>query len=280
MSYFSAMNSPLVSVILPVYNGGAFLREALESILNQRFTDFECIVIDDGSTDNTAQIVNSYTDPRIVYTKNDRNRGLIFTLNRGVDMARGTYLARMDGDDICMPERLEKQVRYLEQNPAVPILAAVIELIDEQGKFLGHWNDDKVSITPKQIRNMLPRHNCLAHPSVTGRTEVFRKYKYNPKQKDGVEDYDLWLRLTADNLPIHKLDEVLLKYRVVSNSLSRQHKNVFWKTARIKKVFVQGQIKNGKFNFFVFRTMLSGIIDVVKGIGKEIKKALTGKRKK
>jgi glycosyltransferase involved in cell wall biosynthesis len=277
MSYFSAMNNPLVSVILPAYNAGTFLREAITSILNQQFTDFECILIDDGSTDDTAAIIRSFADPRIVYSKNERNRGLIFSLNKGIDMARGVYIARMDGDDISLPERLEKQVRYLEQNPEVPLLASVIELIDEQGNPLGYWNDDKKAVTPQQIRNRLPRYNCLAHPSVTGRAELFRKYKYNPKQQDGVEDYDFWLRMSADGLPIHKLNEVLLKYRVVTNSLSRQHKNVFWKTARIKKVFVRGQVKKGRFNLFVIRTLLSCVADFVKGVLKEIKK-MTAKK--
>src|SRR4030067_2908226 len=113
------MDAPIISVIMPVHNGETFLREAIDSVLNQTFTDYEFIIIDDASKDTTADIIKSYTDPRINYIKNDNNFGVTRSLNIGLKLARGKYIARMDHDDVSLPERLETQAAFLNQHPEI-----------------------------------------------------------------------------------------------------------------------------------------------------------------
>lgn len=204
---------PLVTVFMPVYNGGKYLREAIDSILNQTYTNLDFLIIDDGSTDNSLETILSYADPRIRLVKNETNLGLTPTLNKGVDLVIGKYVARMDADDISMPTRLEKEVQYLETHPEVTMIDVVNTFIDKDGNTI-HKSFPDV-FTEKEIRKSLPDNNYLGHPSMMIRTEVYKKYKYRLVQ---FEDYDLWLRLANDNYIIHKINEPLLKYRLHGNS--------------------------------------------------------------
>ena len=268
------MNAPAVSVILPAYNCEKFIGKAIESVLQQTFSDFELIIINDGSTDKTEFAILAFADPRIVYIKNQTNKGLVFTLNKGIDLANGKYIARMDGDDISLPERLKKQYSYLKENHEVKILATVVKLIDEKNQAAGKWSSDANNITWQDIRKELPKDNCIAHPSVMGITDVFKKYRLNKSQSQG-EDYDLWLRLAADNIAIHKLPEPLLEHRILSGSFTRtREQNVFRKIAKLKLRFAWQQIKKGKINLFIIQTFFYGCIDLVKGFGKAIKNLL------
>jgi glycosyltransferase involved in cell wall biosynthesis len=263
------MNVPLVSVILPAYNSEKFIGKAIQSVLQQTFTDFELIIINDGSTDKTEFEILAFADPKIVYLKNQTNKGLVFTLNKGIDLANGKYIARMDGDDISLPQRFKKQLSYLQENSSVDILATVVKLIDENDQDAGNWSSDAKNISSQDIRRELPKDNCIAHPSVMGTTSVFKKYKFNKSQVHG-EDYDLWLRMAADNVIIHKLPEPLLKHRILSSSFTRtRQKNVFWKIAKLKLRFAWQQVTKGRFNSFIAKTFFFGCIDVVKGFGKD-----------
>jgi glycosyltransferase involved in cell wall biosynthesis len=265
------MNVPAVSVILPAYNCEKYIAKAIESVLQQTFTDFELIIINDGSTDRTEEIIKSFSDPRILYQVNNTNKGLVFTLNKGIDTAKGKYIARMDGDDISLSERFEKQFNYLQLNKEVDILATVVTLIDENEIVSGTWHSDINNVSAKEIRKELPKDNCIAHPSIMGNASVFRKYKFNQTQSSG-EDYDLWLRMAADNIIIHKLSEPLLQHRILTGSFTRtRQQNVFWKIAKIKIRFSWQQIKKRKLNVFTIKTFLYGCIDLLKGIGKNSK---------
>ena len=265
------MNVPAVSVILPAYNCEKFIGKAIQSVLQQTFTDFELIIINDGSTDRTEEIIKSFSDPRILYQVNNTNKGLVFTLNKGIDIANGRYIARMDGDDISLPERFKKQFDYLQLNKEVEILATVVTLIDEKGIVSGTWHSDINNLSEKNIRKELPKDNCIAHPSIMGNTSVFKKYKFSQIQSIG-EDYDLWLRMAADNIIIHKLSEPLLQHRILSGSFTRtRHQNVFWKIAKIKIRCSWQQFKKGKLNVFIIKTFLYGWMDLLKGLGKNIK---------
>src|SRR3954471_13594365 len=133
---------PLVSIILPAYNVEKYLGKAIDSILQQTFTDFEFIIIDDGSTDGTEKILKNYSDPRIVYLKHEANMGLVYTLNHCISLARGIYIGRMDGDDISLPDRIQKQFEYLQIKQDVDVLATQVRLIDEDGNAIGFWDDD------------------------------------------------------------------------------------------------------------------------------------------
>jgi glycosyltransferase involved in cell wall biosynthesis len=275
MTYFAAMNEPFLSVAVPAYNCALYLEEAIHSILNQTFTDFELILVNDGSTDDTEKIILSFNDPRIVYAKNEKNMGLVYTLNKALSLSRGKYIARMDGDDISLPDRFRKQVDFFKQHPDVKMLAGTIELMDADGKPTGYWEKERRTITPQQIRRTLPHDNCLAHPTMMGDAALFKQYCYSNKQKNA-EDYDLWLRISADGIPIYKLPDTLVRHRIIQTSFTRQRqKNVFWKNAATKRIFVKGRFREGGINVFVLKTLFLSGIDSVKGLLKAVKKIFT-----
>lgn len=223
----------LISVIMPVYNNAKFLKEAIDSVLQQSYPHFELIIINDGSTDDSEKIILSYHDERINYVVNTENKGLVYTLNKALQLAKGKYIARMDGDDICLPKRFEKQLKYLEQNNEVVVLASLINNIDEHNNDLGFWNDDFNNVSQSSIKAFMPKLNCMAHPSVMMRADVVKKYNYQSYKN--AEDWGLWLNVLSDGYKIAKLNEVLLHYRIHSASMSN-HKttNPFNRMIRFK----------------------------------------------
>lgn len=263
--------TPIISVIMPAYNCGKYLREAIDSILQQTFRNFELLIINDGSVDDTEKIIQSYTDERIVYIKNEANKGLIYTLNRGLPEAKGTYIARMDGDDISLPLRFQHQLDHLRKNPKVDVVATQVSLINEAGNDIGFWDDDVNHSDAKSIKKFLPVNNCIAHPTVMGKKEIFMQYRYNPVQKLS-EDYDLWLRMAADGKIIDKIPQPLLRHRILQTSFTRtRNVNVFYKIAAVKWLFVKEQLGRGKMNGFIFHTLLCSLTDLIKGTGKIVK---------
>ncbi len=212
--------APPISVVMPVYNSAEFVAEAIESILSQTFRDFEFIIIDDGSTDESGAILRDYAarDNRIRYYAQE-NCGLIASLNRYCPLAKGRYIARMDADDISLPTRLEKQFRFLENHPEIGILGARIQDVDRFLTVRGTW---PVPCDPAVIQWFLMFGNCMAHPSVTMRREVLERAGYYRNEAVHVEDYDLWIRASAiSNLA--NLPEVLLHYRIVDESVSSRN---------------------------------------------------------
>lgn len=202
------MEDPIVSVIMPVYNGELFLSEAIDSVLGQTFDSFELIIIDDGSTDRTQEVVMSYKDPRIKYLLNDRNRRIVYSLNRGLDCAKGKYIARMDADDICFPARLERQVDYMEQHPDVGLCATGVVAF---GGFERLW---KYPESHEEISCHLFFYCCMAHPTVMFRKDLFvsKNLRYSTDMKEA-EDYELWAR-SSKIIRLANLGEPLLYYRV------------------------------------------------------------------
>ena len=266
------MNIPAVSVILPAYNCGKYIGRAIDSMLRQTFPDFELIIVNDGSTDNTEQIIHSFNDPRLIHVKNAKNEGLINSLNRAIELSRGKYLARMDGDDISQPERLEKQKRYLDQNRDISVVATTIEFINEQEEKTGEWNLDRQTIAPGQIKRAMLKQNCIAHPTVMMRSEIIKELKYQPYQKN-IEDYDLWLRVLSRGHKIAKIDEPLLLYRIHGNSITSlylKNANPYFKHLGMKLRFLSKFSPVNSFSMAVFR---SAMTDLVKGILKSIKKS-------
>ncbi|RYY55797.1 MAG: glycosyltransferase [Chitinophagaceae bacterium] len=265
------MDNPSISVILPAYNCEKYIAQAVQSILSQSFSDFELLVIDDGSTDSTASVVSDLKDPRLALIRNERNIGLVSTLNRGISMASGKYIARMDGDDISVPHRFKRQFDHLENNPATGMVTSTADLIDEQDKPAGEWRDDRKYISSRSIRRALPANNCIVHPAVMIRSDLIKIYGFRPEQSQA-EDYDLWLRLAADQVRIDKIDEPLLKHRILSRSFTRsRQQNVFWKNARTKLRFARHAFSTGRFNAFVWKTFFNGLADLAFGTGKKIK---------
>lgn len=223
------MSVPLVSVVMSVFNGELYLREAVESILRQSFRDFEFIIIDDGSTDKSGGILDAFqsTDAR-VRVFHQENRGLIGSLNRGCGLALGKYIARMDADDIAVGDRLQRQIAFMETHPEVAVLGGAVEFIDQTGKTLG------IAQYPchnREIQRALLDSNVMWHPSVLIRKTAFVAADGYRNVTDA-EDYDLWLRI-ADRFRLANLNAVLLRYRIHpgQGSVARCRKQALGATA-------------------------------------------------
>jgi glycosyltransferase involved in cell wall biosynthesis len=205
-------DAPLISVLLPAYNAERYIRQAIDSILAQTCGNFECIVIDDGSTDQTAGILNRYAakDPRVI-VKSGPNQGVSNSLNTALQMARGEVIARMDADDICLPTRFEKQARFLSEHPDYVLVGSRCMLIDPDGFPICEKTD--IALDHEEIDGLLLRMSWpLVHPAVMIRTQALRKIGgYNPQYKTN-QDHDLFLRL-AEIGRLANLPEVLLQYR-------------------------------------------------------------------
>jgi len=219
------MNSNVfISVIMSVFNGQDYLNEAIESVLRQTFRDFEFIIIDDGSTDNTRNIIKHYQkkENRIKAIYNDNNKGLALCLNEGIQMAKGKYIARMDADDISLPERFAAQIAYLEKNPQFWILGCNIFLIDEKG--------NRIKETSFPSDSSILRWNMLfgttglvCHPCAMMLTEKIKESGCYTNIKSS-QDMDLWSRFfLIDPLPINNLQIPLVNYRGHENRFSMKH---------------------------------------------------------
>ena len=229
MSMDGQTSSPLVTVLMPIHNGEAFVADALESILEQTFRDFEFLIIDDGSTDESVKIIERYGDPRIRLVCNDERIALIRTLNRGLELARGKYVARMDADDVSLPERLERQVAFMEATPAVGACGTWVTTIgDGDGSVWQYQYPEGAD----DIRCRLLFHTAIVHPSVCIRRDVYARHHFRFDEAYlHAEDYELWCRV-SEVLPLANLGSVLLRYRVHAGSVSRQHQAVQESTVR------------------------------------------------
>lgn len=213
----------MISVIMSTYKEDErLLRESIESILNQTYRDFEYIIILD-YPDNVVHksVIEEYAlkDDRIHFYVNEKNMGLTDSLNRGLSLCHGEYIARMDADDISLPNRLERQMKYLEKNH-YDLIGGITEMINENGSLL--YSIKSVPTDPKKINKALRYSQCIAHPTWLGRKEVFEKnagYRHMPL----CEDYDFTLRAVLNGFVISNLNEAVLKYRMTSNSISRSN---------------------------------------------------------
>jgi glycosyltransferase involved in cell wall biosynthesis len=212
------MSLPAVSVLLPVRNAARFLRPAVASVLAQTLPDFECLILDDGSTDGTARELRHLAgSDRRVRVVSRENRGLVPTLNELIARARGRYLARMDGDDLCAPHRLASQVRFLKENESCVAVGSAVDFIDPAGRRLKTM---RVPLTHAGILAELLDGNggAMIHPSVMFRaTAMTAVAGYAPAFADYGEDWDLFLRLSTRGL-LANLPDVLLRYRMHPHS--------------------------------------------------------------
>lgn len=207
-----------VTVFIPVYNGEPFLAEAIQSVLGQTYRDFELLVVDDCSTDRSVEIVRSFRDPRIRLERNERNRGRPFTRNRGLELARGEYLAVLDADDVCESERLERSVSFLDANPDVAAVGSAATFIDDGGRplFVARFPLDS-----GEIRSRIFATNCFLHSSVTfRRAQVLAIGGYDGRLPQS-QDYDLFLRLSAVHA-LANLEDPLVRYRVHDAQVSQR----------------------------------------------------------
>lgn len=216
--------SPVLSIILPVYNGQQYVAEAINSILSQSYKDFELIILDDGSSDGSAAIIEKFNDSRIRSYQHS-NKGLAATLNRGISLARGDYIARQDQDDVSFLARLEKQIAFLDANPSVGMVGASAEIWvghERTKRLLSHPADDAV------LRFGLLFDNYFVHSSVVMRRAVLDKVGgyCEDRSRQPPEDYELWSRIMR-KYKVANLPDVLMAYREVPGSMSRTGFNPF-----------------------------------------------------
>lgn len=201
------MGKLILTVGIPVYNGERFIEKAIKSVLNQTFKDFELIITDDGSTDKTVEIIKSFNDPRIKLVADGENHGISYRLNQQIDMARGEYFARMDADDIMFPERLEQELKFLQQNKSIDIVGTKVIVIDDDDDVIG---ERQFGNNYSDISKLF-EITRFVHPTVMAKTEWFRKYKYRDVVK-GCEDCDLWIR-SFHETKSYEMESPLLFYR-------------------------------------------------------------------
>lgn len=207
-----ADHAPLITVAMPIYNAGAYLRPAVISMIRQTFTDWELIILDDGSTDGAAGGIQDLCDSRIRLLRDGSNRGLAARLNEAIDLARGRYLARMDQDDISYPERLARQLAVLEQDPAIDLVAVRSVAIDADNELVGAL---PCALAHKDICARPWQGFYLPHPTWMGRIEWFRRYRYATPGPYFCEDQELLLRSYRGSR-FATVPEVLFAYRVRS----------------------------------------------------------------
>lgn len=241
------MSTPKISVVMPVYNGAKYLKYSIESILNQTFEEFEFIIINDGSSDSSKDIVSSYNDKRIIYIENSKNIGIIQSLNKGLDFASGDYIARMDSDDISTKDRFKIQYNIIEKNHNIGLC----------GSFIRHFGDVffprkiKLPVNNDKIRAGFLFGNQLAHPTVMIRNSLLKEHNlfYDENHKT-IEDYGLWVRLLPFT-EIVNIPKPLLKYRISNSSITSSIAN-----EEQKKIERMQNISN------VFRELLSSTLNI------------------
>jgi len=205
---------------MSVHNSEKYLAEAVESILNQTWSDFEFIIINDASADSSRTIIEGYHDPRIKLVENETNLGLTRSLNTGIDMAQGDYIARMDCDDISLPARLQKQVMFMESHPEVGICGTWVKTIGEGGSDIWNYPTDH-----ETIKSRFVFESVLAHPSVMINRELLNRYnlRYDPAWSRA-QDYEFWTRCSGF-FRLANLNDVLLFYRRHSAQIGKTFQN-------------------------------------------------------
>lgn len=216
------MRIPELSIIMPVYNRDKYIGEAINSLLSQTYQNFELIIINDASTDNSLQIIKSFKDKRIKVLINEQNKGIVFSRNKGLQIAQGEYIAPFDSDDIALPEKFLKQINFLNSNPEFGMIGSWVKLIDENGKLLQKkW---KLNAKPERIPSCLLFRNYFAQPSVIIRKEAIPIGGYNPDFEIG-EDYIMWINI-ANKFKTYNLPEYLVLCRFHESNSSNINNDI------------------------------------------------------
>jgi glycosyltransferase involved in cell wall biosynthesis len=220
---------PKISVLMPAYNAGKYIHEAIASVLNQTFPDFELLIINDGSTDDTVSIVLSFNDPRIVLINNE-HEGIAAALNTGLRLADGFFIARFDADDICLPQRLEKQLNFLEDHPDYVLVGSDAEYILENGDFL--FNFQCIAHSNEEIQENLYVYCPFIHSTVMYKRDVVIKAGGYNVHAHNFEDYLLWTGLSKVG-KLQNLREPLIKVRLNASSVTIDEK---WRGERFRQL--------------------------------------------
>lgn len=242
--------NPKVSVIMSFYNDEKYITEAVESILKQTFSDFEFITVNDGSTDGSAEIIRSFGDKRIKLIVNKKNLGLTKSLNRALTASTGEYIARMDADDIALPHRFEKQVKFLDENAHIPLVGCWVEFIDPDGKSTGI---KKFPTEDSEIKKVLISYLPFRHPTLVIRKKVLAELGFYDESFLYAQDYELILRIAA-KYPVANIPEVLLRYRnwpEGSISLVKQKQQEFYALKARLKALMNNWVPFWRLIYFV-----------------------------
>lgn len=221
--------TPAITVLMPAYNAARYIGEAIASVLQQTFTDFELLIVNDGSTDDTLEIIGTFRDERIVVI-NQPNRGVADALNTGLAQARAPYIARFDADDICYPYRLEKQIRFLQDNPEYILVGSEAKYILENGDFLFDFHC--IAYSHEQVIDKLYFYCPFVHPTVMYRKDAVMDAGGYPTHAHNFEDYLLWTSLAGSGR-LCNLTEPLIKYRLNSTSVTIDEK---WRGRRFREL--------------------------------------------
>lgn len=239
-----------ISILLPVYNAESTIKETIDSILNQTYSDFEAIIINDGSSDNSEQKILEYKDKRIHYYRNESNRGLIYTLNRGLELCKGKYIVRIDADDIMLPTRLEEQIQFMEKHPTIIASGSSIIKFFPNGK-------QKIYTPPlksETIKYKILLGSPIPHPAAIIRKDTLLKHniKYDIDYIHA-EDYKFWYDLSKIGL-LANIRKPLLMYRCSTEQVSQRYKKIQEQTScKIKELIVKDSLKE---------TEIPSIIDI------------------
>ncbi|MFH1559064.1 MAG: glycosyltransferase [Patescibacteria group bacterium] len=239
---------------MPVYNSKKYLEPAIQSVLSQSFKDFELIIIDDGSLDKSARIIKSFSDPRIRFIQNKKNQGIVACLNRGLRIARGQYIARMDADDLSLKNRFEKQVQFLDNNPASAVVGSWIKPINDYDRKKFHFFSE-----PDILKSQLLFIPSISHPTAMIRKNALIKAGGYRDKYPLAEDFDLWIRLSK-NHQLANLQQVLLKYRIHFDRFAGQSKIVQQRSVRR---LIIGQLK--ELNLNPGQRQIKLHLDLIKG---------------
>ncbi|MDQ3392690.1 MAG: glycosyltransferase [Bacteroidota bacterium] len=269
----------MVTVLMPVYNGEKYLREAIDSVLCQTYKEFEFLIINDGSSDGSLDIINSYNDPRIRLISNEKNIQLIATLNLGLKLAKGKYIARMDCDDVSYPERLQEQVNFMDTNPEIGI----------SGTWYIRSDNNQLNQRPvshEEIKVFLIKGAAILHPTAIFRKELFDKHQLRFKSEYiHAEDYELWVRASA-LFKLANIPKPLLQYRKhpkqVSQSYSKEQKETTRKimTYHLKSLGLEPSMHFARLNLQLFAKSklrnkqvkaLSSYIDLILAANKKVR---------
>lgn len=224
----------LISIVMPVYNAAPFLKEAIDSILNQSFRDFELIVVDDASTDASLEILFSYDDSRILILQNTTNLGNYPSRNKGMSVAKGKYICVMDADDIAMPDRLEVQFCFLETHPDILACGSAYQIIGEERIYTGVREYEA-------IQKALLINNCFLHPSICFRADVLNKVGMYDEDYVYASDYDFLCRMVLEGTVVN-LQDVLMQYRWHPKQITQAHRKEQMKFANVIRRNYQGQM--------------------------------------
>jgi len=209
-------NNPFVSVLMGAYNAEKYIGLAIESILNQTYKNFEFVIVEDCSTDKTWDIIQKYAkrDKRIITIKNERNLNLAGSLNKGLKLCKGKYIVRMDADDWSYPDRIEKQVKFMENNPDVVVSGGSLLICDEK---LQEKGVRKYPLTDSEIKKIILRFNPVPHPASIWRKETINKTQGYPSKIGTSEDYALILDISQYG-KLANIEDILIKYRIHKKS--------------------------------------------------------------